>query len=204
MNVRLHFIFFAGFLFFANKAWGQSDNCWRLTDSLLLAPAGIISAEKKNYIKPCIYEIQNAGFYFDEHQCKYDSSKIKIEQALKIWVHINDTLNQANLIKYLAYLNGRLGNYAIGKSQIVQAIRLYRLKKDESGVAVSYFNLGRIYQFQNKIDSAIFFIEKASLFWKQQNNPARGFLKNLEVSAITSCGERAPSSPFLSITSSPA
>ncbi len=174
----MQLLHFALLLIFANTVRGQSSDCSKLIGSLLLTPAGTISIEKKNYVKNCIYEIQNAGFLLDEQQCKYTSAKIKIEEALKIWLHINDTLNQANLIKYLAYLNGRLGNYEIGKSQIKEAIRLYSQKKDESGIAVSYFNLGRIYQFENKIDSAIFFIEKASLFWKQQNNPARIVIYN--------------------------
>jgi len=147
--------------------------CREKIDSILKAPKGMIAAEKKREINNCIYEIQNDGFHLDEKECKYDSARLKIESALKIWEHINDTLNQANLLKYLGYLSGRLRHFALGKTQIAKAINFYKIKKSESGVAVSFYDLSRIYEFENKIDSAINLSYKALLFWRQKNNRDR-------------------------------
>jgi len=161
-------------LIFANAhLFSQTVDCTVSLNNLLKSQKETISEEKKKEIIPCVYEIQNEGFYFDEKKCKYDSAKYKIESALKIWQHINDTLNQANLLKYLGYLNGRLGYFDSGKKQISGAINLYTIKKVEYGVAVSLFDLSKIYEFENKIDSAIFFSNKALNYWKQKNNSGR-------------------------------
>ena len=66
----------------------------------------------------------------------------------------NDTSNQANLLKYLGYLNDRLGHFHLGKIQVAKAIELFTSKNIEYGVAVSWFDLSKVYEFENKIDSA--------------------------------------------------
>lgn len=167
-------VLFSCIIFLAHTTLlAQTSFCKRITDSLLTTLPRQISADEKKQIVQCIYEIQNEGFAFDEEQCKYDSAKIKIESALKIWNHLNDTLSKANLLKYLGYLNGRIGRFSSGKKQIAEAIVLYNSKKAEYGVAVSWFDLSRIYEFENKPDSAIFFLYKALDYWKRNNNSSR-------------------------------
>ncbi|MEO6584128.1 MAG: hypothetical protein ABIO05_07375 [Ferruginibacter sp.] len=160
------------------NVYSQSSFCTKKIDSILKTPTGVISVEHKKQIRDCVYELQNIGFLLDEIECKYDSARIKLESALKVWQHINDTLNQANLLKFLGYLNGRLQNFQIGKSQIGRAIELYNSKKDSFGVAVSYFNLSRINEFENELDSAVLFAEKAKAFWQHKNNPGRLMILN--------------------------
>ena len=163
-----------GFVFLAKSdLFAQKSNCARIIDSLLQPSKATISKEQKKEISSCIYEIQNEGFLLDEQKCKYDSSRIQIEKALSVWQHINDTPNQANLLKYLGYLNGRLGYFHLGKIQISKAIELFTSKNMDYGVAVSWFDLAKVYEFENKIDSALFFTTKALNYWKQKNNLKR-------------------------------
>lgn len=175
------------FVFLAQSdLFAQNPNCARIIDSLSQTPKAIISKEQKKEISSCIYEIQNEGFLLDEQKCKYDSSKIQIEKALSIWQHINDTPNQANLLKYLGYLNGRLGNFHLGKIQISKAIVLFTSKNIEYGVAVSWFDLAKVYEFENKTDSGLFFTTKALDYWKQKSIGKRIFgLNNYMIHLLT-------------------
>ena len=172
----MKFAILFGFVFLAKSdLFAQHSNCARLIDSMLQTSKATFSPDKTKEINSCIYEIQNEGFFLDEEKCKYDSSKIQIEKALSLWQHINDTANQANLLKYLGYLNGRLGYFHLGKIQISKAIELFTSKNMDYGVAVSWFDLAKVYEFENKIDSALFFTTKALDYWKQKSNGKRIF-----------------------------
>lgn len=127
----------------------------------------------KNELVHCAFKIQNEAFLLDEMECKFDSARILTEKALEIWRYIDDTLNQANLLKYLGYLNGHLGKLDLAKSQIHEAIKFYKLKNAEYGVAVSLFNLSRVYEYQHNIDSALYYANRSKEFWTIQKDAGR-------------------------------
>lgn len=166
-------LFICSLLVFQSSMLSQSVDCSRTIDSLMKTSKRSLSKENQKELRPCIYAIQTKGFNLAEQGCKYDSARMAIEQALSIWQHINDTLNQANLLKYLGYLNGRLGYFEKAKNQIAKAIILFDLKHDESGVAVSLYDLAQVYEYENKIDSAILLTQRSLVFWKQRNVAGR-------------------------------
>lgn len=155
----------------------QKTNCISLIEAILENSKQITKEEKEGLVN-CIYIIQNSGFMYDEKECKYDSAKAQIEIALKLWKYLKDTLNQANLLKYLGYLNGRLGQYRLAKSQIQEAIKLYEVRNANFGIAVSLFNLSRVYEYQNIIDSAIYYTTQAKIFWTTKKDTSRLILLN--------------------------
>ena len=154
-------------------ASAQPTDCYRVITDFLNIKYPQLTQEQKKEIIPCIFQAQNQGFLLDEKECKYDSAAMKIELALDAWIHLGDTLSQANLLKYLGYLNGRLERFSIGKQQIHEAKKLYGLKNAAFGVAVSLFDLAKVYTYENKLDSAIYFIMEAKQYWISQNVPSR-------------------------------
>jgi len=133
--------------------------------------------DKKKFIS-CLFKIQNSGFLLDEMDCKYDSSKLKIELALRGWTYLKDTLNQANLLKYFGYLNGRLGHFEEAKIQIQQAIELYDAQNFEEGIMVSKFNLAKVFEYQGLIDSAVILSNNVRDFWDSKQDASRVFVTN--------------------------
>lgn len=127
----------------------------------------------KDDLVQCAFKIQNEAFLLDEMECKFDSARILTEKAMEIWRYIDDILNQANLLKYLGYLNGHLGKFDLAKSQIHEAIKFYKLKDAEYGVAVSLFNLSRVYEYQLNIDSALYYANRSKEFWTIQKDAGR-------------------------------
>lgn len=133
--------------------------------------------DRKKYVS-CIFEIQNSGFLLDEMECKYDSAKLKIELAIRGWTYLKDTLNQANLLKYIGYLNGRLGEFEEAKIQIHKAIELYETQFFEEGIMVSKFNLARVFEYQGLMDSAFILSNKVRDFWENKQDKSRVFVTN--------------------------
>ena len=118
-------------------------------------------------------EIQNKSFIFDENGGDIDSSIYFAELALTSWITLRDTINEANNRKYLGYLYGKKGYYEKGKSEIFKAISLFSLKSYEAGVAVSNFDLSKVYGYEKRYDSALLYIDKALNYWQQKADTFR-------------------------------
>jgi hypothetical protein len=174
LNLTIAFLLF----FLSNaKIVAQTNNCTQIINEFLKTDTPL-AGEKKRKTISCIFQIQNQGFLYDEQECKYDSALFKIQTAFAAWEHLRDTLSQANLLKYLGYLNGRLGNMALGKQQIARAISLYKAKAADFGIAVSLFDLAKVYTFENKLDSAAQSANQAKTYWATQDDPSRLFVVN--------------------------
>lgn len=132
---------------------------------------------RKDSIK-LTFELQNKSFIFDENGGDLDSSIYYAELALTNWISLLDTINEANNRKYLGYLYGKQGYYEKGKSEIFKAIRLFELKAYEPGVAVSYFDLSKVYGFEKRYDTALLYIDKALNYWQQKADTFRILTNN--------------------------
>jgi hypothetical protein len=119
--------------------------------------------------------LQNIGFIYEERKNDIPNARKYIERALIGWKKLNDTTQQANLNKYLGYLEGKAGNYINGKRLVRKAISQFRSVNDENGVAVSYFDMARIFMAQHKPDSAISYLNKAHEHWGKVSNADRMF-----------------------------
>lgn len=106
----------------------------------------------------------------DESSHDYKGAMLLTDSAIYLFNSLEDTLSEANNRKFKGYLLGRFGKFEEGKHEIQKAIRLFELKKASWGVAVSQFDLSRLFEFENKIDSAILYCSITISYWKTKSN----------------------------------
>jgi hypothetical protein len=114
--------------------------------------------------------VQEHGQQQDEQQHDYRKSVQSIDKAIALFEALGDTLNMAFNRKYKGHLLVRLNKTAAAKAEIRAAINLYRGKNTGAGIASSQFDLARIFEFENRPDSAIYYADVARTYWQQQEN----------------------------------
>ena len=173
-------ILFAFFLtFFAKQIYAQDSAYlqYEKRSEILLNKVNskIISAKETNELKTIAFGFQNYGQLIDDNYHDYTKSLKYINKAINLFIVLNDTLSQANNLKFKGYLLGMLNNYNEAKQEVRSAINLYKSKNSLMGVAVSQFDLSRVYEHEKKLDSAIYFSNTSLNFWKSINNSWRIF-----------------------------
>ena len=143
------------------------------------------SPEEKKELKDIAIVIQNRGQDMDERRFQYKKSMAAIDRAIVLFTALNDTLNIANNRKFKGYLLGRFEKFKEAKIEIEAAIALYNLAGMKAGVAVSQFDLARMFEFENRIDSALYYVRIARNFWQSQQVDLRILIiNNMEVSLL--------------------
>jgi hypothetical protein len=173
-------IFYVGFFGYCQA---QTDSCEFLLNKLR---SKTITDSERKQLRTLALGIQNRGQSLDESKHDYASSLRLVSFATAIFNALGDTLNEANNRKFKGYLLGRFKRFAEGKAEIQQAINLFQLKKADWGVAVSQFDLSRLFEFENKPDSALFYCNIAISYWKGKGNTSRIFLnQNMLINLLT-------------------
>ncbi len=132
----------------------------------------------KNFEKQGIVNLNITNIY-DEHLNQLDSALVFAQKSLSIWKENNDSLQMANLYKYIGLLKGRAGDFTEAKSAIEKAVELYTKKNFDQGRVVSEFNLADIcFREGNFRESESLWI-KSKEFWSSKNNKYRIFTSNL-------------------------
>ena len=150
-------------------------------DSLLIKLAShIITEKEKKELTGLVYTIQNTGLSKGEAR-DFDESLRLVDIALNSWVALEDTLNEANNRKFKGLLHGKLNNFREAKSQIDSAIKLFSSKQKDWGVAVSRFNLSKVYEIENKLDSALIYSLLATDYWSTTTDTGRVLINNNQV-----------------------
>lgn len=171
----------------SQKSAAQSDTISALITRL--KKTAITAAEKKA-LRAFAFDIQNRGQRLDESGQDYKKALQLTDSAIYLFKCLQDTLSEANNRKFKGYLLGRFGKYAEGKMEIRKAIQLFQLKQADWGVAVSQFDLSRLYEFQNKLDSALHYCNVAIAYWKRKGNLQRVFLdQNMLINLLTKTNE---------------
>jgi tetratricopeptide (TPR) repeat protein len=116
---------------------------------------------------------QNIAFVYDEQLHDYPQALKQALAALNEWDWLGDTLQQANMYKYIGYLYGKLGNPTKGMENIAKAIELYKSKDFGSGLAVSYFDCATIQFEQKNYPIAVTMLQLAKKYWNTENNAGR-------------------------------
>jgi len=147
-----------------------SDRVTLLVDKI---SSNTITENERKELKKLTYGIQNKGLMLDHIRSDYSNSLVKTDEALLIWIAMADTLNEANNRKFKGYLLGRLGRFPEAKREIDVAIKLFQIKNKKWGVAVSHFNLSRVYEYEHKLDSALYFADLAVNYWKTTTDTFR-------------------------------
>ena len=117
--------------------------------------------------------LQNRGRDLDEKQHQSKKAVAEVEKAIVFFNALNDTLSLANSRQYKGYLLGRMGKFREAKNETEAAIDLYRLSNMNAGVAISQFDLARMFEFENRLDSAIYYASLSRAFWKPKQADQR-------------------------------
>jgi tetratricopeptide (TPR) repeat protein len=169
--MRVVFALIFGILFFRVQAQDTRDTS-KGTNPVKPKITPISAAEKK-HLKTVAFAYQNKAFELDESKHDYGAAIKETDSAFNTWLYLKDTLNMANMQKYKGYLLGNLKEFENAKKEIFSAIQLFEDKKYTSGIAVSYFDMSRVYDVENGIDSSIFYAQKAVDFWKTKKDTLR-------------------------------
>ncbi|MEP7236738.1 MAG: hypothetical protein ABI685_02695 [Ferruginibacter sp.] len=178
---------FLSLLIFCISLFGHSQAQTDSSEYLLnKLRAGTINDSERKELKTLAFGLQNSGQSLDESKHDYAAALTLVSKAIIIFTSLRDTLNEANNRKFKGYLLGRFDKFAEGKVEIRQAIKLFQLKNADWGVAVSQFDLSRLFEFENKLDSALFYCNIAISYWKSKGNSARIFLnQNMLINLLT-------------------
>ncbi|MEZ5058367.1 MAG: tetratricopeptide repeat protein [Saprospiraceae bacterium] len=135
-------------------------------------------AYQKDYKKAGLTYLNIAGIY-DENLGKPDSALIYAHESLQIWQEANDSLQQANLYKYIGLLEGKLGQFEKGKTAIQKAMKLYQILEFEEGLNVAKFNLANVYFQEKDYTNSKNLFQETINFWKEKGDAGRVFINNL-------------------------
>lgn len=169
-------------LVIAAPAWTQNysvDMDEKKADRLLhTIKSGQGTHEDSTSLQTMASAFQNSGQRLDETNHDYKKALDHIEKAIALYDGLGDTLNIAFNKKYKGHLLVRLGKIPQAKIEIRTAINLYRAANTGAGVASSQFDLARVFEFENKTDSAIYYAGASRDYWKQQQNNLQLLLIN--------------------------
>jgi len=138
-----------------------------------------INYEKQKNLKKAGLVNLNIANIYDEYSNEIDSALIYSNKSLKIWERQDDTLQIANLYKYIGLLKGKRGEFKEAKLSILKAIKLYTEKEFEQGVAVSEFNLADLYFREKEFKECELLLNKSIEFWKKNGDYNRVFTNNI-------------------------
>ncbi len=154
------------------------------------ANAKSMTSDERKELKKIAFALQNFGQNLDELKHDYKGSLKYINQAIMLFDSMDDTLNVANNKKFKGYLLSRLDNFTEAKIEIDESIRMFKLKKADWGVAVSQFDLSRVYEFENKLDSAIYYSNTALVYWQSRKDSFRILgLQTMLINLLTKSGD---------------
>jgi len=121
---------------------------------------------------------QNMAFEYDEVEDDIPNAFVFTSAALCYYQMRNDTLQIANLYKYIGRLYGRLGVFAAGKNYLEKAVALYKTQKFEKGIYVSYLNLASLYVTEGNFREAKKIGKEVRSFWTNNFDAGRLFDAN--------------------------
>ncbi len=122
--------------------------------------------------------LQDCAFAYYSKLGDYKKALPFVQEATKLYHEINESNNEANLLKYLGLLQAKNKEYALGKESIAKAIKIFENTGFKAGIAVAYFDLADVYQFQNMTDSCIFYLKKNKEFFETAGDTSRIFIVN--------------------------
>ena len=135
-----------------------------------------VAADDIKNLNLLAFDFQNRGQRLGESQKDFVAAYKLIDTAILIFSALNDTYSIANNLKFHGFLLGKLGRFAEAKAEITRAIYLFNAIDKSNGVAVSQFDLSRIFEFENKMDSAIHYTLVPLNYWQTKNDSFRIFI----------------------------
>lgn len=121
----------------------------------------------------------NIANIYEERLNQLDSALVYSQKSLQIWKANTDTLQMANLYKYIGLLKGKLGLFQEAKASINEAIKLYKAANFEQGIAVSEINLADVYLRAGNFKESESLFLRVKEFWTSKEDKGRVYANNL-------------------------
>ena len=119
--------------------------------------------------------MQNLAFTYDETLHDYPKAIEYVQAAITINKELKEVSAEANMLKYLGMLQGKLGELTEAKLSIAQAIDKFTSVNNEKGIAVCYFDMASAFEQVHLLDSAIYYLKFAKSIWEKQEDPTTVF-----------------------------
>ncbi len=180
--MKQNFLFILFFLFIHHlQAQNDTISIKELKTIFEKAKIGVLTGEELNQARKKISIIQNQAFVLDERQHDYSEALKIVNITSEYWRQLKDTNSLANILKYIGLLEGRLNHYKDAKLHINQAIDLFEKKGYPMGVAVSKFDMSKVYELQGRYDSSFYYISDATNFWSSKLDTSRIVVNNIQM-----------------------
>jgi len=140
--------------------------------------------------------LQNLGFYYQETKKDYVTAFLYISLSLEKWKKLGDTVNEANLVKYLALTCEYLGYHKLALEKTETAISMFKTVQYEPGVYVAYFDLGIIHFNAGDVTKARQNLLISKKYWLNKKNEVRLFAIN---NYILKCIKEKSDAEFIQI-----
>lgn len=145
---------------------------------ILLLDSAAILYENLGYKNQQALCYHNIAFAYHEKLDNIEDAIVFINKAIPIWIEIQEPINQANILKYLGMLQGKIGEFDLGRETIEKAIVLFDKVGFKAGIAVAYFDLAILYDNANQIDSSIHYFDKNKVYFESKQDTGRIFTVN--------------------------
>ena len=161
---------------------GKADFCYKISRALYhkLPAYSIIyfsKAAKQNEFEKNYpwagFSYLNISTAYAETFNEYEKAKVAIDSSINIWLKVKDTMQLANVYKYKGYILGHLHKFSSAKDTLKLAINIYDYFNFPSGKAVCFFDLAKVYEEENILDSSFVLLNKAKEFWLTKNDTIR-------------------------------
>lgn len=149
---------------------GEEINEKRMEQLLNKLQARQATEEERNELKKIALAVQERAQWLEGNMRDYKKAAQTADKAIQLYEALGDTLNLAFTKKNKGLLLVRMGKTAAAKTELRAAIQLYRLKNTGAGVAAAQFDLARLFEYETKQDSAIYYAEQSRSYWKGQDD----------------------------------
>ncbi len=145
---------------------------------ILLNKEALRLYRKSNSKKKMAQVFQNLAFVYTEKIRDYKLANENVSLSISLWKELNNTLQEANLIKYKGLINGYLKDYDAAKRDIHLSIKKFKDIDFPKGVYISYLDLAMVYEQEKKLDSCIYYTKLNKEYFESCKDTSRTFIAN--------------------------
>lgn len=158
---------------------GEAIDDKRIDQLLNKLQAQQATGEDRNELQKIAQAVQERAQWLEGNARDYKKAMQSTDRVIVLYEALHDSLNLAFARKNKGLLLVRMGKNTAAKTEMRTAAQLYRLTNTGAGLAAVQFDLARLFEYETKQDSAIYYAEQARAYWKKQED-------NLQIIVINS------------------
>lgn len=135
--------------------------------------------EDRNELQKIAQAVQERAQWLEGNARDYKKAMLRTDRAIILYEALGDSLNLAFTKRNKGLLLVRMSKTAAAKTELRAAVQLYRLTNTGAGAAAAQLDLARLFEYETKQDSAIYYAEQSRSYWKGQQD-------NLQIIVINS------------------